>query len=76
MLQEAYTQVRNGSSLVTGWEVTKTEMDFSVQIKLYRNYLSNSSANGLWQHIVLGSSGNDRGHWSTGKLPRNPQVVI
>jgi len=33
---------------------------------LYRNYLSDSSANGLWQHIVLGSSGNDQGHWSTG----------
>ncbi|KZT34675.1 Six-hairpin glycosidase [Sistotremastrum suecicum HHB10207 ss-3] len=38
------------------------------QIKLYRKYLkdSNSSAGGLWQHIVLGPSGNDPGHWSTG----------
>lgn len=38
------------------------------QIKLYRKYLkdSNSSAGGLWQHIVLGPSANDPGHWSTG----------
>ncbi|KAK7014853.1 Six-hairpin glycosidase-like protein [Favolaschia claudopus] len=40
------------------------------QIKLYRNYLRDSHANNLWQHIVLGTSGqdtgNDFGHWSTG----------
>ncbi|KAH9965080.1 Six-hairpin glycosidase-like protein [Russula compacta] len=36
------------------------------QIKLYRNYLSDTSAQGLWRHIVLGSSGTDPGHWSTG----------
>ncbi|KAH9955491.1 Six-hairpin glycosidase-like protein [Russula dissimulans] len=36
------------------------------QIKLYRNYLSDDSANGLWRHVVLGSNGTDYGHWSTG----------
>ncbi|KAI0052773.1 hypothetical protein FA95DRAFT_1553040 [Auriscalpium vulgare] len=35
------------------------------QIKLYRNYLSDSTANGLWKHILLGD-GTDEGHWSTG----------
>jgi rhamnogalacturonyl hydrolase YesR len=36
------------------------------QIKLYRNYLRDSQANGLWKHVLLGTSGNDEGHWSTG----------
>ncbi|KAI0296737.1 Six-hairpin glycosidase-like protein [Multifurca ochricompacta] len=36
------------------------------QVKLYRSYLSDISANGLWQHVVLGSGGTDPGHWSTG----------
>ncbi|KAI0246244.1 Six-hairpin glycosidase-like protein [Lactifluus subvellereus] len=36
------------------------------QIRLYRSYLSDASANGLWRHIVLGSGGLDPGHWSTG----------
>ncbi|KAI0044627.1 hypothetical protein FA95DRAFT_1496728 [Auriscalpium vulgare] len=36
------------------------------QIKLYRNYLSDSTTKGLWKHIVLGQTGNDEGHWSTG----------
>ncbi|KAI9507406.1 Six-hairpin glycosidase [Russula earlei] len=36
------------------------------QIKLYRQYLSDSWANGLWHHVVLGSNGTDLGHWSTG----------
>jgi len=36
------------------------------QIKLYRQYLLDTSAGGLWKHILLGSSGNDEGHWSTG----------
>lgn len=37
------------------------------QISLYRSYLldTNSSANGLWHHVVLGQ-GDDYGHWSTG----------
>ncbi|KAF8734265.1 hypothetical protein AX14_003490 [Amanita brunnescens Koide BX004] len=35
------------------------------QIKLYRNYLRDPTANGLWKHILLGSF-NDEGHWSTG----------
>lgn len=37
------------------------------QIKLYRNYLQDTSARGLWHHIVMGDSGTDPGHWSTGK---------
>ncbi|KAH9083466.1 glycoside hydrolase family 105 protein [Lactarius deliciosus] len=36
------------------------------QVRLYRNYLRDNSAGGLWQHIVLGTNGTDSGHWSTG----------
>lgn len=36
------------------------------QIKLYRSYLVDSSAGGMWRHIVMGASGTDSGHWSTG----------
>lgn len=36
------------------------------QVHLYRSYLRNSSAGGLWQHIVLGTNGTDPRHWSTG----------
>jgi len=36
------------------------------QISLYRDALRDSGANNLWKHIVLGSSGQDPGHWSTG----------
>ncbi|KAF8635336.1 hypothetical protein AX15_000455 [Amanita polypyramis BW_CC] len=36
------------------------------QIKLYRNYLHDPETGGLWKHVLLGSSGNDDGHWSTG----------
>ncbi|KAI0337128.1 Six-hairpin glycosidase [Trametopsis cervina] len=36
------------------------------QIKLYRNYLRDASAGGLWKHIVMGNDGTDPGHWSTG----------
>ncbi|KAJ6547575.1 Six-hairpin glycosidase-like protein [Mycena capillaripes] len=40
------------------------------QIKLYRNYLRDTSAKNLWKHIVLGTdsadAANDEGHWSTG----------
>jgi hypothetical protein len=36
------------------------------QVQLYRNYLRDESAGGLWRHIVLGSNGTDPGHWSTG----------
>ncbi|KAH9040722.1 glycoside hydrolase family 105 protein [Lactarius pseudohatsudake] len=36
------------------------------QVKLYRSYLRDNSAGGLWQHIVLGTNGTDSGHWSTG----------
>ncbi|KAH9979414.1 hypothetical protein BGW80DRAFT_1472334 [Lactifluus volemus] len=31
------------------------------QIRLYRNYLADRSANGLWRHIVLGWGGTDLG---------------
>ena len=37
------------------------------QIKLYRSYLLDTSANNLWRHIVLGN-GTDPGHWSTGAV--------
>ncbi|KAK0202286.1 Six-hairpin glycosidase-like protein [Desarmillaria ectypa] len=36
------------------------------QIRLYRDNLRDTNANNLWQHVVLGSSGTDSGHWSTG----------
>ncbi|KAG6848236.1 hypothetical protein H0H93_002035 [Arthromyces matolae] len=36
------------------------------QISLYRQYLRDTSANNLWKHVLLGTSGNDEGHWSTG----------
>ncbi|KAH9172575.1 glycoside hydrolase family 105 protein [Lactarius sanguifluus] len=36
------------------------------QVKLYRSYLGDTSAGGLWRHIVLGVNGTDQGHWSTG----------
>lgn len=36
------------------------------QVKLYRSYLRDEKAGGLWQHIVLGENGTDPGHWSTG----------
>jgi hypothetical protein len=41
------------------------------QIKLYRSYLLDTSANNLWRHIVLGSNGTDPGHWSTGAVQSN-----
>ncbi|KAH8105379.1 Six-hairpin glycosidase-like protein [Cristinia sonorae] len=37
------------------------------QIKLYRKYLLDTNANGLWKHIAMGSKiPPDDGHWSTG----------
>ncbi|KAH8113157.1 hypothetical protein DFH11DRAFT_365152 [Phellopilus nigrolimitatus] len=36
------------------------------QVKLYRGYLRDSGAGGLWKHVVLGSDFQDPGHWSTG----------
>ncbi|KAG6908570.1 hypothetical protein DXG01_004128 [Tephrocybe rancida] len=36
------------------------------QIKLYRSHLQDTSAGNLWKHVLLGASGNDEGHWSTG----------
>jgi hypothetical protein len=35
------------------------------QVKLYRNYLRDKSANSLWKHVLMGSP-TDEGHWSTG----------
>lgn len=35
------------------------------QCRLYRQYLQDASAGGLWKHIVLGNN-TDPGHWSTG----------
>lgn len=36
------------------------------QISHYRDRLRDSSAGGLWKHIVEGGSGEDAGHWATG----------
>ncbi|EDR00386.1 uncharacterized protein LACBIDRAFT_144731, partial [Laccaria bicolor S238N-H82] len=35
------------------------------QIKLYRSYLRDPTAN-MWKHVLPGTSGNDDGYWSTG----------
>ncbi|TFK46279.1 hypothetical protein OE88DRAFT_1667912 [Heliocybe sulcata] len=35
------------------------------QCRLYRNYLRDGNAGGMWKHIVMGS-GTDGGHWATG----------
>lgn len=37
------------------------------QCKLYRSYLYDQNAGGMWKHIALGT-GTDPGHWSTGKF--------
>ncbi|KAJ3917530.1 glycoside hydrolase family 105 protein [Lentinula edodes] len=56
-----YGLLTNNQSLIT---------DAYTQIKLYRNYLRDTSAGNLWAHIVLGNNSNgvanDPGHWSTG----------
>ncbi|OCH84943.1 Six-hairpin glycosidase [Obba rivulosa] len=37
------------------------------QISLYRNYMRDTSAGGLWKHILMGNQSQvDEGHWSTG----------
>lgn len=36
------------------------------QIKLYRQYLYDEDAGGLWKHVLFGSDFQDEGHWSTG----------
>jgi hypothetical protein len=38
----------------------------SAQVRLYRSYLRDESAGGLWRHIVLGANDTDSVHWSTG----------
>ena len=35
------------------------------QCRLYRSYLVDDDADGMWKHITLGSFSDD-GHWSTG----------
>lgn len=50
--------------------------DAYTQIKLYRNYLLDTSANNLWKHIVMGSSGTDDGHWSTGMYLDFSSVIV
>ncbi|KAF5313839.1 hypothetical protein D9619_013072 [Psilocybe cf. subviscida] len=35
------------------------------QIKLYRQYLRDNTT-GMWRHVLMGTSGNDPGFWSTG----------
>lgn len=46
------------------------------QIKLYRSYLMDSSAGGMWKHVLLGD-GTDDGHWSTGACLRvHPNSVV
>jgi rhamnogalacturonyl hydrolase YesR len=35
------------------------------QIQLYRNYLRDDQE-GMWRHVLLGSSENDEGFWTTG----------
>lgn len=44
-------------------------LDAYNQIRLYRSYLRDPTANNLWKHIVLGVNASDPGHWSTGALP-------
>jgi hypothetical protein len=36
------------------------------QVKLYRQYLRDNTT-GMWQHVLMGTSSNDPGFWSTGK---------
>ena len=36
------------------------------QVKLYRQYLFDKDAGGLWKHVLMGSDFQDEGHWSTG----------
>ncbi|KAJ4471982.1 Six-hairpin glycosidase-like protein [Lentinula aciculospora] len=56
-----YGLLTNNQSLIT---------DAYTQIKLYRNYLRDTSSGNLWAHIALGNNSNgvanDPGHWSTG----------
>ncbi len=37
------------------------------QCRLYRQYLVDDDAGGMWKHIAMGSTP-DNGHWTTGKL--------
>ncbi|KAG8801496.1 hypothetical protein FRC17_006641, partial [Serendipita sp. 399] len=36
------------------------------QISLYRDKLHDKDAHDLWRHVVMGGTGEDPGHWSTG----------
>ena len=46
------------------------------QIKLYRNYLRDISANNVWKHIQKGIYGMDDGHWSTGAYIAQHSIVF
>ncbi|TFY52131.1 hypothetical protein EVG20_g10691, partial [Dentipellis fragilis] len=59
LVEEAYNQVRNSRISLS------INVLIMVQIKVYRIYLNDPNANGLWKHILLGN-GTDEGHWSTG----------
>jgi len=65
LLTEAYTQVSRATKPLSARNLRLMCMG-SVKIKLYRNYLSDNTAGGLWKHVLLGKSANDEGHWSTG----------
>ena len=68
LLGEAYTQVRAAPEHLTLIRLRAPDVSCcGCQIKLYRNYLIDNSAGGLWKHVLLGDSGNDEGHWSTGE---------
>ena len=43
------------------------------QCRLYRQYLVDDDAGGMWKHIVLGKN-TDSGHWSTGAFVPRPLV--
>ena len=44
------------------------------QCRLYRQYLVDDDAGGMWRHIVQGSTP-DSGHWTTGQYLLRPRTV-
>lgn len=45
------------------------------QCRLYRQYLADDDAGGMWKHIVMGDN-TDSGHWSTGKHESSSSLCI
>ena len=45
------------------------------QCRLYRQYLVDDDAGGMWKHIVLGKN-TDSGHWSTGAFILRPLAAM